>query len=97
MVGVWFSASNELLERPAKCNTSKSSTTSITGPILWRVKFDAGITRDLVLYQHPSSANTNYSDLELAASLVQHDIVAHHFNVRERTIMSGSDNTPTIA
>jgi hypothetical protein len=96
MGGVWFPASTSLLERPANGSAAESSTADSAGPILWRAQFDADITRDLVSYQNPSGTITN-SDLELAASLVQHDIAAHRFDIRERTIATGSDNTPTVA
>jgi hypothetical protein len=96
MGGVWFPASTSLAERPVTGSAAKSSTTDSTGPLLWLAKFEADITRDLVSYQNPSGTITN-SDLELAASLVQHDIAAHGFDIRERTIASGSGNTPTVA
>jgi hypothetical protein len=96
MGGVWFPASTSLAERPVTGSAAESSTANSTGPLLWRAKFDADITRDLVSYQNQTDTITN-SDLELAASLVQHDIAAHGFDIRERTIASGSDNTPTVA
>jgi hypothetical protein len=49
-----------------------------------------------VLYKNPNGTITN-SDLELAALLVQHAIPAHHFDMDEWTIVSGSGNTPTVA
>jgi hypothetical protein len=96
MGGVWFPASTELLERPATSSAANSSTDDGAGPLLWRAKFDADITRDLVSFDNPRGTITN-SDLELAAAVVQHDIAAHHFDIRERTIASGSDITPTVA
>ena len=66
------------------------------GPILWRARFEPDIVKDLVSFDNPSGQVTN-SDLELAATIVQHDIAAHQYDVRERTISSGSDNTPAVA
>jgi hypothetical protein len=94
MGGVWFPASNALLERPASGSAAKHLPS--TGPLLWRARFDADVSKDLVTFENPTGAITN-SDLELAASVVQHDVAAHAFDVRERTIASGSDNTPTVA
>jgi hypothetical protein len=96
MGGIWFPALTELLERPATGSAAKSSTNNGAGPLLWRAKFDADITRDLVSYDNPRGTITN-SDLELAAAIVQHDVAAHQFDIWERTITSGSDNTPTVA
>jgi hypothetical protein len=95
MGGVWFPASNNLLEQPSA--DSAAEQLPAKGPILWwRARFDDDITKDLVSFANPTGAVTN-SDLELAASLVQHDIAAHAFDIRERTIASGSDNNPTVA
>jgi hypothetical protein len=96
MGGIWFPASTELLKRPAIGSAAKSSTNKGAGPILWRAKFDGDITRDLVSYENPRGTITN-SDLELAAAIVQHNVAAHQFDIRERTIASGSGNTPTVA
>jgi hypothetical protein len=63
------------------------------GPILWRSRFPPDIVKDLVSFDNPSGQVTN-SDLELAATLIQHDVAVNHYDVRERTIASGSDNTP---
>lgn len=38
----------------------------------------------------------NNSDLELAGSLLHHEAIVHHYDVRERTLVSYADNTPTI-
>jgi hypothetical protein len=94
MGGVWFPASTRLKERlPSDGRAAESST---TGPVLWRSRFDDDTSRKLVSFENPSGTITN-SDLELAASIVQHDVAAHTFDVRERTIASGSDNTPTVS
>jgi hypothetical protein len=95
MGGVWPPASNQLLERPASGSAAEHLPLN-TGPLLWRARFDTAITHDLVSFDNPSGSVTN-SDLELAASLVQLDVAAHAFDIRERTVASASDNTPTVA
>jgi hypothetical protein len=87
MGGVWFPTTTNLHER---------NDTNCHGPLLWRAPFDKDISADLVTYANPQGTVTN-SDLELAAGLVQNDVAAHAFDIRERTIASGSDNTPTLA
>jgi hypothetical protein len=64
-------------------------------PIVWRTKFDPAITADLVSWTNPHGRITN-SDLELAGSLLHHEAAAQCFDVRERTILSKTDNTPTL-
>jgi hypothetical protein len=71
-------------------STAKLST------ILWRSRYNDDTSRKLVSLENPSGTITN-SDLELAASMVQHDVSAHQFDVRKHTIASGSDNTPTVS
>ena len=44
---------------------------------------------------NPGGSVTN-SDLELAGSYIHHAAIAANFDVRERTINSYSDNTPTV-
>jgi hypothetical protein len=94
MGGVWFPASDALRTRHPRGSTAKSS--AARGPILWRAKFPNEISKNLVSQKNPKGRITN-SDLELAAGVVQHDVAAHNFDIRERTIASGSDNTPTLA
>jgi hypothetical protein len=97
MGGVWFPSTNRLLERPDGISSSAESTTSKSlGPLLWRSRFEPSTIKELVSSSNPSGSVTN-SDFELAAGLVQNDIAAQTFDIRERTIASGSDNTPTVA
>jgi hypothetical protein len=96
MGGVWFPEATSLVKRPVTGSAAESSTANSTGPLLWRAKFDADTTGDLVSFQNPSGTITNL-DLKLAALLVQHNIAAHGFDIREQTISSGSNNTPTVA
>ena len=64
-------------------------------PILWRDTFPPDVVKDLVTYDNPRGHTTN-SDLELAATVVQHDVICHHYDVRERTTHTGTDNTPAL-
>jgi hypothetical protein len=98
MGGVWFPATTNRLELPLDLHSSaaESSTAEGRGPLLWQARFEPSVARKLVSSSNPKGTVTN-SDLELAAAVVQHDIAAQAFDVRERTIASGSDNTPTVA
>jgi hypothetical protein len=64
-------------------------------PLVWRSRFPPDVVRDLVTFENPRGHTTN-SDLELAATVVQHDVIAAHYDVRERTIHTATDNTPTL-
>jgi hypothetical protein len=86
MGGVWFLTSTNLHER---------NETTHHGPLLWQAPFDKDDSADLLTFKKPKGTVTN-SDLKLAAGLVQNDVAAHAFNIRKRTIASGSDNTPTL-
>jgi hypothetical protein len=108
MGGVWFPASPHLQSpRSTAVDTDEKSGDVATtppllsnspslGPILWRAPFPKDVVQDLVSHSNPSGQITN-SDLELAATIIQHDVAAHQFDIRERTIASGSDNTPAVA
>jgi hypothetical protein len=65
-------------------------------PLLWRAKFPRSVQNRLVTYANPAGTITNNSDLELSASIVQHDVLARKVDVREATILNFSDNTPTV-
>ena len=93
MGGVWFPSSTKLETRRV---SSAAESSAVSGPILWRAKFPKEISEELVTHENPKGRITN-SDLELAAGVLQNDIAAHNFQISERTISSGSDNTPTIA
>ena len=94
MGGVWFPASTAVQTRNPDSSAAKSS--AVPTPILWRARFPQELVRDLISDQNKTGQVTN-SDFELAAGLVQHDVAAHAFDIREKTIATGSDNTPTIA
>lgn len=104
----WTSDGDPLSEAPPllATNGSDSDASSLqassllpvqdTGPVVWRAPFPPEITSKLVSYSNPAGTITN-SDLELAAGFTQLDMGAQCFDIRERTIASGSDNTPTVA
>jgi hypothetical protein len=70
-------------------------TMNVHAPILWRSPFPPYIQDALVSWDNPAGSVTN-SDLELAASIAHQDVLVHAFDLRERTIHTGSDNTPTV-
>ena len=51
--------------------------------------------QNLVIDKNPYGTITN-SDLELAGGLLHQDIIAQHYDVRERTIVSKTDNLATM-
>ena len=62
---------------------------------VWRDTFPASVTEHLVSETNPTGQITN-SDLELAATVGHHDVVAHTVNVTEATIGTLHDNTPAV-
>jgi hypothetical protein len=65
-------------------------------PLLWRTPFPSDIQKDLVSFSNPKGKITN-SDLELAGTIGQHDVLVHNIDCRERTIHTLTDNTPALA
>ena len=61
-------------------------------PIVWRASFPPDIVQALVSWTNPTGT-VNNSDLELAGGIIHHDCVAQCFDVRERTVLSRTDNT----
>jgi hypothetical protein len=53
------------------------------------------VQQRLVSYDNPQG-DINNSELELAASVAQHDVLAQAFDVREATIHNSSDNVATV-
>jgi hypothetical protein len=51
-------------------------------PIVWRSRFPPDIVNDLITFDNPHGRTTN-SDLEMAATLLQHDVIADNYDVRE--------------
>ena len=64
-------------------------------PILWRSPFPAPVVQALVSFDNPTGTITN-SDLELAGTIAQLDVLAQAADIRERTIHNLTDNTPTL-
>jgi hypothetical protein len=64
-------------------------------PMLWRSPFPLEVQRRLVSFDNPAGTITN-SDLELAASVAQHDVLTSNVDAREATIHIFYDNTPTV-
>ena len=65
-------------------------------PYAWRQDFPLSVQSRLISDDNPAGSITN-SDLELAASIVHEGTVATAVPVVERTVRTGSDNTPTVA
>jgi hypothetical protein len=59
--------------------------------LVWRHRFPAAVQKNLVSTTQPHGTVTN-SDLELAATIIQHDAICHNYDVREKTIHTGTDN-----
>jgi hypothetical protein len=64
-------------------------------PILWRQRFPTWITNRLVSFANPKG-DINNSELELAGSVAQHDILANVADVTERTVHNSYDNTAAM-
>ena len=63
--------------------------------IIYRMEFPPEIRNQLVTFENPDG-EINNSDLELADSYLHHEAIVHNYGVRERTISSHADNTPTV-
>ena len=61
-------------------------------PMMWREPFPSHTRNQLVSYDNPKGTITN-SDLESAATIAHHDILAQAASVVEKTIHTLSDNT----
>ena len=85
--GVWFP--DPSLDSRMPGNTSTGT------PILWRYQWPDHIQRLLVSDDNPHGTITN-SDLELAGGLLHLEAIAQHYDVRERTILSKTDNLATL-
>jgi hypothetical protein len=72
------------------------STQPTVPPLVWRSRFPNTVQKMLVSTTNPHGTITN-SDLELAATVIQHDAICHMYDVREQTIHTGTDNQATQA
>ena len=69
--------------------------TSSPQPLLWRLTWPVDIRNQLITDLNPNGTIT-ISDLELAGSLLHLDIIAQNYDIRERTILSKTDNMATL-
>lgn len=67
-----------------------------SSPVVWRFQFPPDVQRKLVSADNPHGTITN-SDLELAATIIQHDAMCNTYDVREHTIHTSTDNQATQA
>ena len=65
-------------------------------PVVYRMPFPDTVRPNIVSSANPNG-KINNSELELLGSYLHHAAVAANFDVRERTVSSASDNTPTVA
>lgn len=63
---------------------------------VWRSPFSDAIRQRLVSFANPTGDITN-SDLELAATVVEHDVLASAFDLWEHTLSTSHGNTPAEA
>lgn len=83
--GVWF-PTPELVPRQG---------VDANEPLLWRLPWPQDLIDKLVSDDNPSGSITS-ADFELAGGLLQLDAIAHCYDVRERTIVSKTDNLNTM-
>ena len=65
-------------------------------PLVWRQPFERGIQQQVVSAANPRGTISN-SDLELAATIAQQAVLAHHYPVAKSTTHSYCDNTPAVS
>lgn len=98
--GVWIPQPSAV-GRAVKASVAESDgtyhrpTLRTVGPIVWRCPFPPPITSQLVSWENPLGTINN-SELELLGSFWHHDVAAHCFDVRERTLLSRTDNLATL-
>ena len=64
-------------------------------PLLWRLQWPQDIIDSLFTEDNPHGTISN-SDLELAGGLLHLEAIAQAFDVRERTVLSKTDNLATL-
>ncbi len=64
-------------------------------PLLWRLPWPQDLVDKLVSDDNPSGTITS-ADFELAGGLLHLDAIAHCYDIRERTIVSKTDNLNTM-
>ena len=83
--GVWF---------PTPALVPREGTDANT-PLLWRVPWPQDLIDKLVSDDNPTGTVTS-AEFELAGGLLQLDTLAHCYDIRERTIVSKTDNLNTM-
>ena len=86
--GVWFGGPS-IKPRHAKHQVPRNN------PIVWRIEWPKHIKEALITEENPLGTLTN-SDLELAGGLLHLEAIANNFDVRERTLLSKTDNLATL-
>ena len=64
-------------------------------PVIWRLQWPQHVIDRLVTDKNPNG-NISNSDLELAGGLLHLEALAQTFNIRERTILSKTNNLNTL-
>ena len=64
-------------------------------PVVWRTPLAPDITRRLVSFTNPAG-DLNNSQFELLGAFLQDAVAANCWDIRERTIQSGTDNVATL-
>jgi len=82
--GVWFPA-QQLVPRGAH----------MVQPLLWRFRWPKDIQKRLITDKNPAGT-ISISDLELAGGLLHLDVLCQQYDVRERTILSKTDNLAAL-
>jgi len=77
-------------------NLRQRATLQSGHPMLWRQPFPEDVVNDLVTHGNPHGETAN-SDLESAPTVVQHDVICQHYDVRETTAHNSTDNTPALS
>ena len=62
----------------------------------WRVPFPSSVTEQLVSFDNPKGQISN-SDLELAATIVQDNVIGANEDIQERTVRTFSDNIAAVS
>ena len=65
------------------------------GPFIWRLKWPDFIVNQLITDKNPLGT-ISISDLELAGGLLHLDALAQAYDIRERTVLSKTDNLATL-
>ena len=65
------------------------------GPFVWRLKWPQHIANQLITDKNPLGT-ISISDLELAGGLLHLDALAQAYDIRERTVLSKTDNLATL-